>query len=1000
MTMSSWSLVGRERELAELDRVWADAMAGAGCLLVLDGEAGVGKTALAVQLVENAAVTPVWVSCVDQAVPAPQGVLAAMIAGLELALEPIGSGVDGDARVVTLATAFARTIVDGVDRPRLVVIDDVQWADEVSLRVLALAAPQVGESRVLVVATMRTGEPLSPARRRAVATMLRAARRLPVLPLDEDAAGKVADAAVPRALQSGIRRGVVARAQGNPLFLRELAILASVDPQWSADAASLPETVRSVLERRLDNVDAKARDGLRQLAVCGDDLGYPLAAAVLERSVDDVLDLAARGAEAGVLQSAALGRVRFTHPLVRDALAAAMPYPERVRLHARIGRRLAELAASGSDVDVALVASHLCAAAPAGDVGVAVTWAWRAAEEAAARFAYGAAADWYVRALDALAAEPGVTDRLVLLMRCGAALEASGDRTASRLSYLDAFRTARARDDAVGMGLAAIGLAGGSGFEIEVGDDVQLGALDEAITVLGDGDPHLRATLLARRSVAAALRESPTHRRSAAEEALALARRASDVPAQCTALAALCDALSGPEHVEQRLSLATDMAELAEQSSDPRPHLLALRLSAVAQLEQGDVAGFDRTVDTYAAVAGRLRQPLYDWYVPLWRGMRRAMVGDVPAALHLADRAAALGLAADSANARILVDCLRSFLAVDADDPARSALPDTANLPGLIEPWMIITGGYISASRGEVEAARRVADELPALLDRVPEDSEYLPALAQAARIVAWIGGHPVAATLYELLLPHRRRFVVEGIGAYVHGPVERFLGLLAGVLGRPERDAHFAAARTLTEATGAGLLLRLVDTERGVRPAVSRTTSTGVFRRDGEGWIIALDGVEVHLRASKGLHDLATLVAHPREEVAAVRLAGRAEPVTRGDAVLDDQARAAYKKRLADIDAEIADAEDRADLGRLEKARVEREFLIAELTHATGIGGRSRRMGDDIERARTAVTARVRDAIRRIERASPVLGEHFRRSVRTGTFCSYDPAAEVRWQL
>jgi hypothetical protein len=172
------------------------------------------------------------------------------------------------------------------------------------------------------------------------------------------------------------------------------------------------------------------------------------------------------------------------------------------------------------------------------------------------------------------------------------------------------------------------------------------------------------------------------------------------------------------------------------------------------------------------------------------------------------------------------------------------------------------------------------------------------------------------------------------------------------------------------------------------------------VFRRDGEGWIIALDGDEIHMRDSKGLHDLATLVAHARAEVAALRLAGRAEPASRGEAVLDDQARAAYKKRLADIDAEIADAQARADLGRLEKARVEREFLLAELTHAAGIGGRSRRMGDGIERARTAVTARVRDAIRRIERVSPSLGEHFRRSVRTGTFCSYDPAVDVRWQV
>lgn len=207
VTMSTWGVLGRERELAELDRVWADAVSGAGCLLVLDGEAGVGKTALAVRLVETAAVTPVWVSSVDQAVPAPQGLLGAVIAGLGLALEPTDSGVDGDARVVALADAFARAMVAGVDRPQLVIADDVQWADEVSLRVLALAAPRVCESRILVVATLRTGEALPSARRRAVAAMLRAARRLPVVPLDDEAAGQVADAAVPRALQTASAGG-------------------------------------------------------------------------------------------------------------------------------------------------------------------------------------------------------------------------------------------------------------------------------------------------------------------------------------------------------------------------------------------------------------------------------------------------------------------------------------------------------------------------------------------------------------------------------------------------------------------------------------------------------------------------------------------------------------------------------------------------------------------------------------------------------------------------
>jgi hypothetical protein len=172
------------------------------------------------------------------------------------------------------------------------------------------------------------------------------------------------------------------------------------------------------------------------------------------------------------------------------------------------------------------------------------------------------------------------------------------------------------------------------------------------------------------------------------------------------------------------------------------------------------------------------------------------------------------------------------------------------------------------------------------------------------------------------------------------------------------------------------------------------------VFRREGELWLVALDGNEVRVRDSKGIRDLASLVARPRDEIAAVQLAGRTNgPVSRGAPAIDEQAKAAYRKRLREIDTEIAEADQAADLGRLDKARAERDFLIAELTHAAGLGGRSRRIGDDVERARTAVTARIRDAIRRIGTLNPSLGEHFRRSVRTGTYCSYDPSADVRWQ-
>jgi hypothetical protein len=128
------------------------------------------------------------------------------------------------------------------------------------------------------------------------------------------------------------------------------------------------------------------------------------------------------------------------------------------------------------------------------------------------------------------------------------------------------------------------------------------------------------------------------------------------------------------------------------------------------------------------------------------------------------------------------------------------------------------------------------------------------------------------------------------------------------------------------------------------------------------------------------------------------------APPATRHESdlgeVLDARARAEYRRRLAELDDELAEAEAHADRGRLEKARAERDFLVHELAAAVGLGGRPRKAGDPLERARKAVSGRIRMAIGRIDREHPALGRHLDASVRTGTYCTYDPELATTWQL
>jgi hypothetical protein len=113
---------------------------------------------------------------------------------------------------------------------------------------------------------------------------------------------------------------------------------------------------------------------------------------------------------------------------------------------------------------------------------------------------------------------------------------------------------------------------------------------------------------------------------------------------------------------------------------------------------------------------------------------------------------------------------------------------------------------------------------------------------------------------------------------------------------------------------------------------------------------------------------------------------------------VLDATARRAYQQRLADLEEDLAEAEDNADLGQLERLRAERAMLAAELAAALGLGGRQRFAGDPAERARKAVTMRIRAAISAVAEQDDVLARHLRNAIRTGRLCSYQPDETVSW--
>ena len=186
-------------------------------------------------------------------------------------------------------------------------------------------------------------------------------------------------------------------------------------------------------------------------------------------------------------------------------------------------------------------------------------------------------------------------------------------------------------------------------------------------------------------------------------------------------------------------------------------------------------------------------------------------------------------------------------------------------------------------------------------------------------------------------------------------------------------------------------------------------TAETADFRRVGGTRVLGFRGLQVVLPELKGFRYLERLLAEPGREFHVLDLVGveqgtlRTAVIGAGDAglpALDDEARAAYRRRLVDIEEDIEEATRMNDLGRIELAERDRDYLIAELGRAVGLGGRSRSVGGTAERARTSVARSLRYALQRMAEEHEAMAGHLRQSVRTGSYCSYspDPIAPVTW--
>ena len=305
----------------------------------------------------------------------------------------------------------------------------------------------------------------------------------------------------------------------------------------------------------------------------------------------------------------------------------------------------------------------------------------------------------------------------------------------------------------------------------------------------------------------------------------------------------------------------------------------------------------------------------------------------------------------------------------------------------------------IEIAANEIGRARAAADELESIAARF--QSKALTASAALARGRVLLaegslsdaeGSFSEAARLWhEVGAPYEAALAHAGL-ADAHNAAGN----------AAESELERAAARAIFErigasAAGSGVASRPGAALAGSAPAADRD----VLRREGEYWLIVYEGRSVRVRDLLGMRYLARLLYQPGRELHVLDLvaaehggAGRSSAEALGDAgeLLDERAKAAYRKRLVEIEEDIEEARATGDSGRIAQSEAEHAILTRELARAFGLGDRSRRAGSASERARVSVTRALRKAMARVADQDPALGRHLDHAIQTGTYCSYAP--------
>ncbi len=796
---TSSSLFGRDDELAVLLGATARLTERRGGIVTVTGPSGIGKTALVEELtvaLDRAGTRVAWARCPEGAAPPPFWPLTKL--GL----------LDVDTDKVTAADPFTHAQhiarqVGGSTAPRVLVIDDLQWADTDTLRVLTHLAGELRQTSTLLVTTSRALAADATADLVACVAQL-ARQRVADVALTELSEG---DIALWLGTRSELAGAIHTRAGGNPFFVREVIELIS-DGDLSR-VASVPPGVQAVVRRRISQLPPRTQKALRVASLLGARFETDVVAEALAVTAGALGQDLVPAIDASLVIADGTGELRFAHAIVAEALAAEINAVDRAGIHAMLARAI--LRWHADDAHSASVALHAAAGATV-EPGFAAAAARRAARVASARAAYSEAArHWAVAAEMTERSDPlDLSGRVEALVALAHAYERADEMRDARVAVVTAIDLARGLEDWRSVGVAAAALNHASIWPNQPYPAVDLelvALLEDALAAMPTVDAPERVFTLGALGTELMHSVDGAHRSKVSTEAVDIARRLGDPALLAKALHARTFSLKQPDAVPERKEVAVEIAALAEDDDLGADIALLGELQvALADLALGDLPAVAERLPRCVAL---LDQPVglaLRSQVGYFRALVEVMRGRYGEAIARAGEVHELFRRTRPAEAEVFSFAQRLTIGHDLGDLSEDDLlaPTRPGAIGFALALQLYSAVILFDLDRRDEATARVPYRRGELPER-PLDYVTVFIDAAAAHVAAEIGDAAAVPALLERLSPMAGRWANAGTGAGSLGLVDLAIARLHATAGADEdARAWFARAVENHERIGA----------------------------------------------------------------------------------------------------------------------------------------------------------------------------------------------------